>query len=57
MTGCKHTKWTGLYGLVHHISFVKHLEKAKLNHRNTPYMQRPDFVLLLKKVVLMLNFK
>lgn len=27
MTGCKDTKQTGLYGLVHYMSVLKHLEE------------------------------
>lgn len=30
MTGWKHTKWTGLYGLMHCMSVVKHLDKKKI---------------------------
>lgn len=37
MTGCKDTKWTGLYGLVHYMSVFKHLEEKNLNQIHTLY--------------------
>lgn len=39
MTGCKDTKWTGLYGLVHYMGVFKHLKEKNLNHGYTPSIQ------------------